>query len=85
MRDVVHHGIGPLAFDKGLQLILDVLRLLTRQPGHWGRSAKTLRIYAMAGLAVVRLSLERLRRNAGPRFAFGMSGRGCDRKHGGND
>src|SRR6516164_7413667 len=58
MGDILHDGIGASAFDEGTQLVLEILRLLPRQPRHRKPSAIALRRQAVAGLAVLELGLD---------------------------
>src|SRR6516162_9657300 len=58
MGDILHDRIGAPAFDEGAQLVLEILRLLPRQPRHRKPSAIALRRQAVAGFAVLELGLE---------------------------
>ena len=75
VRHVEHHGIRPPAFDKCLQLIRDIFRLLARESRHREGSPKALPVYSVAGLAIISLGLERLCGNARRCLALRMGGR----------
>jgi len=61
MSDIGHDRIDAAAFDKGAQLVLEILRLLARQPRHREVSTIALARQAMAGLAIVKLGLKFIR------------------------
>ena len=58
MGDIGHDRIGAPALDEGAQLVLDILRLLPRQPRHREPSEVSLRRQSVAGLAIFNLGFE---------------------------
>src|ERR1035437_3880702 len=82
MRHVKHHGVRSPAFDKRLQLILQIFGLLSRQSRHRKGSAKPLRRYPVTGLAIVRLGLELLLRDGGRSLVLRVRRSGDDNGEG---
>ena len=74
MGHIAHHWVQAPAIDEGLQLVLDVVRLLAREAGHGIRPYETARRQPMTGFTITRLSFEFLRWNGfGLRRANGLA------------
>lgn len=76
MRHVEHHGIRPPAIDKGLQLIFQVLGLLSCKSRHGKGPTKPLPRHPVAGLAIGDLGLKFSLRNGGRALVLSVSRRG---------
>src|SRR6516162_11758507 len=58
MGNVGHNRVGAPSFDKGAQLVLEVLRLLARQSRHREIATVALRLEPVAGLAIEQLRIK---------------------------
>ena len=63
MGHVAHHRVQAPAIDEGLQLVLDVVRLLAREAGHRIRPYEAARRQPMTGFTITSLGFEFLRPN----------------------
>ena len=76
MRHIGHHRVDPPPLKEGVQLILDILRLLSGEARHDEIAAKTLRRWAMASRAILEFRVDAARRCMGP---LGVRGPGWAR------
>src|ERR1700730_2360929 len=77
-RHVIHKFIPPPALNKSLQLILEVLVLLPREPWHGKKSTITLPRQPVARFAIFYLGLKGLLRKAGGAPVFRLTRCGED-------
>lgn len=75
MSDIEHDRVRSPAFNKGLQLILEVFRLLACEPRHGIRAAKPLPVDPMTGSAIIDLGLQLARRYGSSLLCAARQGR----------
>ena len=79
MGHIAHHGVQPPAIDEGLQLVLYIVRLLTRESGHGIRPYEAARRQPMTSFTIAGLGFKFFRWNGfGLRRAASLAVFGVD-------